>query len=200
MAPSRHDWKIVDWDVKPQHKQNNFKTLASFWSWADRFESYLVENPKDRFSCDEAQLISVSCIRRLTNLLLPKIWRHTEHVFKHFYVNRNLKKNIAFEPQYDKTNKMTCAPSEDLDQPRHLPSLTRVFAGAHWVAKDSRFLHADSKDWSDCAVAQADPSLLWAHRSFYWFCHVAAHMHFKLNFSYLIKWKFGPYASIHFDQ
>ena len=22
VAPSRHDWKIVDWDVKPQHKQN----------------------------------------------------------------------------------------------------------------------------------------------------------------------------------
>ena len=21
LAPSRHDWKIVDWDVKPQHKQ-----------------------------------------------------------------------------------------------------------------------------------------------------------------------------------
>ena len=21
MAPSRHDWKIVDWDVKPQHNQ-----------------------------------------------------------------------------------------------------------------------------------------------------------------------------------
>ena len=21
MAPSRYDWKIVDWDVKPQHKQ-----------------------------------------------------------------------------------------------------------------------------------------------------------------------------------
>ena len=26
VAPSRHDWKIVDWDVKPQHKQN--KSLA----------------------------------------------------------------------------------------------------------------------------------------------------------------------------
>ena len=24
MAPSRHDWKIVDWDVKPQHNQNYF--------------------------------------------------------------------------------------------------------------------------------------------------------------------------------
>ena len=23
VAPSRHDWKIVDWDVKPQHKQAN---------------------------------------------------------------------------------------------------------------------------------------------------------------------------------
>ena len=23
MAPSRHDWKIVDWDVKPQHNQAN---------------------------------------------------------------------------------------------------------------------------------------------------------------------------------
>ena len=25
LAPSRHDWKIVDWDVKPQHKQNKQK-------------------------------------------------------------------------------------------------------------------------------------------------------------------------------
>ena len=23
VAPSRHDWKIVDWDIKPQHKQTN---------------------------------------------------------------------------------------------------------------------------------------------------------------------------------
>ena len=23
MAPSRYDWKIVDWDVKPQHNQHN---------------------------------------------------------------------------------------------------------------------------------------------------------------------------------
>ena len=25
MAPSRHDWKIVDWDVKPQHNQPTYK-------------------------------------------------------------------------------------------------------------------------------------------------------------------------------
>ena len=33
-----------------------------------------------------------------------------------------------FEPHRDKTNKMACAPSEDSDQPGHLPSLIRVFA------------------------------------------------------------------------
>ena len=36
----------------------NFMTLASFFSWADRFESYLVENPDDRFSHDKAHIIS----------------------------------------------------------------------------------------------------------------------------------------------
>ena len=34
----------------------NFKTLASLWSWAGRFESYLVANPEDKFSHDVAQV------------------------------------------------------------------------------------------------------------------------------------------------
>ena len=33
----------------------SFKPLASFCSWADWFESYLVANPEDRFSHDVAQ-------------------------------------------------------------------------------------------------------------------------------------------------
>ena len=35
---------------------------------------------------------------------------------------------IIFEWQHDTTNKQTCVPSEDSDQPGHLPSLIRVFA------------------------------------------------------------------------
>ena len=35
---------------------------------------------------------------------------------------------ILYEPQQDKTNKMTCVPSKDSDQPGHPPSLIRVFA------------------------------------------------------------------------
>ena len=30
--------------------------LANFFNWADRFESYLIENPEDRFSRDEAHM------------------------------------------------------------------------------------------------------------------------------------------------
>ena len=39
-----------------------------------------------------------------------------------------LSPNITNE--HDKTNIMTCAPSEDSDQPVHPPSLIRVFACA----------------------------------------------------------------------
>ena len=31
MAPSRYDWKIVDWDVKPQHNQHQ---ETHFLAWA----------------------------------------------------------------------------------------------------------------------------------------------------------------------
>ena len=36
----------------------NFKLLASFGGCAGRFESYLVENPEDRFPGEEAQIMS----------------------------------------------------------------------------------------------------------------------------------------------
>ena len=60
-----------------------------------------------------------------------------------------------------------CTPSEDSDQPGHLPSLIRVFA-VHirkcWVL--SYPLSAQQRLWSDWADAQADLSLRWAHSHF----------------------------------
>ena len=82
------------------------------------------------------------------------------------------------ELQHNKTNKMTCASSEDSDQPGHPPSLIRVFP-VHmkiiWVL--SYPLSAQRSLWSDCAGVQADLSLRWVYRSFCWFCHAAAHIH-----------------------
>ena len=54
--------------------------------------------------------------------------------------------NILFEPPYDKTNKMTVAPSEVSDQPGHQPRQIRDFPYAQWVAKVPMLLHADCED------------------------------------------------------
>ena len=53
---------------------------------------------------------------------------------------------VPFEPRHDKTNKLTCVPSEDSDQPGHVPSLIRIFAMHSVVAEDPSFLHVDSED------------------------------------------------------
>ena len=47
-----------------------------------------------------------------------------------FYCSECITQSVTcvFEPPHDKTNKMECVPSEDSDQPWHLPSLIRVFA------------------------------------------------------------------------
>ena len=65
--------------------------------------------------------------------------------------------SLQYEPQHDKTNKMTCAPSEDSDQPGHPPSLIRVFAVCmknSWAL--SYPMNLQGRLWSDWADAQAD--------------------------------------------
>ena len=74
---------------------------------------------------------------------------------------------VTNEPPHDKTNKMACAPSEDSDQPGHLPTLIRFFAVCMkkvWVL--SYPLSAQQRLWSDWADAQADLSLRWEHSHF----------------------------------
>ena len=78
----------------------NLKPPASLCSWSGQFVSYLVANPEDRFSRDVAQISQPS----------------------------SGTSGRIVEPQHDKTNKMTCASSEDSDQPGCPPRLIRVFA------------------------------------------------------------------------
>ena len=51
-------------------------------------------------------------LRTLLNFLADMLKDHLEDV-----------NSVAFESPHDKTNKMTCAPSGDLDQPGHPPRL-----------------------------------------------------------------------------
>ena len=74
-----------------------------------------------------------------------------------------------------------CAPSEDSDQPGHLPSLIRVFAvrmKKAWVL--SYLLSVQRRLWSDWVDAQADVSLRWAHNHFVGFVMSQLIFPFKL--------------------
>ena len=58
-----------------------------------------------------------------TSYAMCSIRRHMAHA----HLGEN---SIIIEPQHDNTNKMTCAPSEDSDQPGHPPNLIRVILSA----------------------------------------------------------------------
>ena len=49
VAPSRHDWKIVDWDVKPQHKQTS-KQYFGYGYTHDRRNPYQHDRRADKDS------------------------------------------------------------------------------------------------------------------------------------------------------
>ena len=70
---------------------------------------------------------------------------------------------------------MTCAPSEDSNQPAHLPSLIRVFTVHSMGSQGPKNSSCGQRRlWSDWADAQTDLHCLWQHRSFCWFCRAAA--------------------------
>ena len=83
-------------------------------------------------------------------------------------------------------------PSEDSDQPRHPPSLIRVFACAQWVAKGPMFLHADSEGSDQTGQM---PKLIWVFAGrtlilLVLLCRLVlrSHRHGVSNYSPLIKY------------
>ena len=70
------------------------------------------------------------------------------------------------EPRHDKTNKMSVRPAKTQISLGIRPVWSESSLCAQWVAKDPRFLHADSEDWSESWLGE---------HSFCWFCHVVAH-------------------------
>ena len=61
---------------------------------------------------------------------------------------------MKYEPQHDKTNKVTVHPAKTQISLGIRPVWSESSLCAHWVAKDPRFLHADSEDSSDWVDAQ----------------------------------------------
>ena len=90
------------------------------------------------------------------------------------------------EPPHDKTNRMTCAPSKDSDQPGHPPSLIRVFTVCMKKAWDLSYpLSAQQRlirpggcpGWSESSLGA---------QSFCWFCHEVAQISGLLKMAVII--------------
>ena len=79
---------------------------------------------------------------------------------------------------HDKSNKMTCSPSEYSDKPGHPLSLWSQSSLSAWrtLGPYSLPLSAQWRLWSDWMDAQSDMSLRWVHISFCLFCHASAQM------------------------
>ena len=98
------------------------------WVFAGRIVTLLV------LSCRGSSLfLDPSVILKLfkditlaENILCKHAWEWLFVLPKSLFCLKKTKEIIA--PLYDKTNKMSCAPSEDSDQPWHPPSLIRAFA------------------------------------------------------------------------
>ena len=87
------------------------------------------------------------------------------------YISNNIARSLILnktrhEPRHDKTNKMSVCPAKTKISLGIRPDWSESSLCAEWVAEDLSFLHADNKDWSDWADAQADLSLCWAHSHF----------------------------------
>ena len=101
-----------------------------------------------------------------------------------YYCSSSLPSLLIFEAEHDKTNKMTCASSEDSDQPVHPPSLIGTFAvrmKIHWVlilwsdwasrlirVFSVRFMGSEGPKRSYCGLRR-----LWS-AWYCWFCRAPA--------------------------
>ena len=72
------------------------------------------------------------------------------------------------EPQHDKTDKTTCAPIEDSDQPGHQHSLVSL------RCPDEETLGLWLSIERTAKIDQTGRSLRWVHMTFCWFWHAAA--------------------------
>ena len=78
-ADQRLYFSLPRWYTASSFYIRNFKALARFWSWAGRFESYLVENPEDRFSHDEPhKYILNKWLKKEQTVFLQSVFR-TNH-------------------------------------------------------------------------------------------------------------------------
>ena len=130
MAPSRHDWKIIDWDVKPQHKQTKDRDEQNLLGkWKVNKQSIIYSIFFMMFLNKHSIIYSIFLI------MFHKTGKNRVQTTVHRTVLLEINKKKCwykiFEPPHDKTNKVACAPSEDSDQT--LIGSTRTQNSEDWI-------------------------------------------------------------------
>ena len=70
-------------------------------------------------------------------------------------------KLISIQPEHDKTYTITCAPTEDSDQPGLPPILIRVFSVRFRVDKNLNHLQTDSEDSDQTEQSSLGSNVFW---------------------------------------
>ena len=86
----------------------------------------------------------------------------------------------TYEPQHDKTNKVTVHTAKTQISLGIRQVWSESSLCAQWVAKDPSFLHADSEDSYQTGQMLRLIRVFAERTLIYWFCHIAAHMHYKI--------------------
>ena len=105
---------------------------------------------------------------------------------------------------HDKSNKMTCSPSEYSDKLGHPLNLWSQPSLSAWrtLGPYSHPLSAQRRLWSDWMDAQSDMSLRWVHIPFCLFCHASAQYWilqfsaFQIQINYVLLYLIMPFWNI----
>ena len=162
------DWADAQADLSLRWAHNHFVGFVMSWltyvvyTWLVRWNLYpncnLLGQKRPFYQC-QRPFFPHYFEKKKTCLKIKQYW--LEHVGNKWHVVKDKRATVflTIELPHDKTNKMTCAPSNDSDQPVHAPSLIRVFAvrmKKHWT------LYLLNAQWRLIRLSRSE-SLLGAH-------------------------------------
>ena len=146
MAPSRHDWKIVNWDVKPQHNQPT----------KIRRKGNTIHGHRRPFA------------KYTISLTIKAVWNHSilfenKHLL---FLSRSMTKAAKWLERPAKTQTSLGI--------RSVWWVFTVRSMGSYGPNVSSY--GQQRLWSDWADALVYPRLRWAHRLFCWICRAVAHI------------------------
>ena len=132
-TPRSNPWMRRKWPRSSEWISRLSSSFVRDWLWASGsfFRQSKVYSNFKNFESDLSHVERIRLIHWPQRYSGLKVWTDDRQTTEAGHTMISLYETSAeakIEPPHDKTNKMTCAPNEDSDQPGHPPSLIRAFA------------------------------------------------------------------------